>query len=168
MHWWKFLLLLLNKIRFFKKERLVLSLNEEEVFALIFSVTQRLSSEQEPDLSILKKKFVGIVKQDFFCVSKKVSHPQSFLPRVTGRLKKNKQGIVLHLTYQLFPLTRVLFGLFSLACFMISAFSYIKTQSFTTLFICFSSLLLAYFVAKANFLLHCRDIKAVIVEELYL
>jgi len=172
MHWSKFLSSLVNKLLFKKEEVLETSLTPDEVVTLITAVTHTIQNlNKSTDLqhvSGIKPKFVGLTKLNFFCISKKVSHPQSFLPRVTGRLKRVHLKTVVSLTYQLFPLTRFFFFGFVLLCMLMSLIIYYRSFNlFSSLIPCIA-ILVSYFIALANFKLHCNDIKKVIKEELYI
>lgn len=171
MRWWKSLLLLLNKISFRKEEVLYVSFYKGELFSLLKPITQSVKNDGRDELDPLpeiKHRLVGVVKENFFCVSKKVSHPQSFLPRVTGRFYNSGKVDRIELTYQLFPLTRVLMIVFLIVCIAVGAYSFLVYHRFFSIVLTLFCMIITYLIAKANFLIHCRDIRKVIKEELCL
>ena len=108
----KSLVSLLNKLFFIKEEFLLSEYHIDDLSTILSAVCFKVNKEKEEQSSDLveiggvKCKFVGIVKSDFFCLSKKVSHPQSFLPRVIGRLESVDEQTIIRLKYGLFPLTK--------------------------------------------------------------
>ena len=174
MHWSKSLLSQVSKFLFRKSERIYCKLSCDEVSTLLTALSYKVNTEKEEhtsdlhNVSGIKPKFVGIVKPFFFCLSKKVSHPQSFLPRVTGRLKKKKNKTLIVLRYQLFPLTLFLLLTFLALCLCVIMLMYVRHRHPLIIILPALAGAFAYLVAKANFLMHCKDFKKVLLEELNL
>lgn len=172
MFWLKYLVSLINKIRFERNETHYSELSTDEIYILLQALSYKITLEKDlrqsdlTEVGGIKIKFIGIVKPLFFCLSRKEIHPQSFLPRVKCNLSQEKELTQLDLCYQLFPSTRFWFLLFTSVCLGASVISYIKDHNIYSYGIPLLIILGSYLIAKANFAIHCKTFRKTLFEEI--
>lgn len=168
----KSLVSLLNKLFFIKEEFLLSEYHIEDLSTILSTVCFKVNRDKEEqssdlvDIGGVKCKFVGIVKSDFFCLSKKVSHPQSFLPRVIGRLESINEQTIIKLKYGLFPLTKFWLIFWLIICIGATTFITLHLSHKYPIWLPIVIYLGFYAVAYGNFKLHCRDFRKVLDKEI--
>ena len=168
----KFLVSLLNKLLFVKEEFLLSEFHIDDLSTILSTVCFKVNKEKEEqssdlvDIGGVKCKFVGIVKSDFFCLSKKVSHPQNFLPRVIGRLESINDETIIRLKYGLFPLTKFWLIFWFILCTVAVILILVHATHKYPIWLPIVIFTGFYAVAYANFKLHCKDFRKVLEEEI--
>lgn len=170
----KFLVSLYVKLRFKKLELLTTPFATTEVTTILSALTHKVNLQPQDRLSDLSEiagvqtKFIGIVKEDFFCLSKKVAHPQSFLPRVCANFEETATLTHITLRYDLFPATKFWLVLFFVLSLGVTGLVILNGLGWFRCAIPSLVALGVYLVAVANFRIHCLDFRKLLEDELSL
>lgn len=168
----KFLVQLYVNLRFKKLEQFTTPFSTHEVTTILSALTHKVNLQPQDRLSDLaeiagvKTKFIGIVRDDFFCLSKKVSHPQSFLPRVCANFDDSGPQTKIALRYELFPATKLWLFVFFFLSLGVTGLVILNGLGWFRCAIPTLVALGAYLVAVGNFRIHCRDFRKLLDDEL--
>jgi len=134
-----------------ENETLVLPYPGEEAFQRIRRATRPL--EPYLPLSVQEEtfRFNGVVEEDEFRISRKITRPNSFLPVITGKVAPTSKGCIVFLSYRLFSSTLLFIGFWSLLTLLIALyfFLYEKLYSYGALALALG--IANYTIALLNF-----------------
>lgn len=83
---------------------LVLPLVAQEVENKLVRRTKTLSPETFHTFqSINHPLFNGWIKENKFKISRRITHPENFLPLIVGKIEPTSKGCILFIRYQMFP-----------------------------------------------------------------
>lgn len=83
--------------------------------AVVLVDEPRVERKLKADEEIL---FNGRLEQDRFYISKRIRHPENFLPLIKGRVEETSTGSILLLEYSLFFSTKLFLGFWSFFCLL--------------------------------------------------
>lgn len=141
-----------------QSETLVVALTPEVVVSRLRQATSRENLPKNP-LYFEKVFFNGNVGENKFCLSLKVTRPDSFLPLIYGTIERTSTGCIVFLKYKLFPSTRLHISFWLLFAVIAGVIGSFQLRNWWAVLL--SSLLAVaiFFVTRANFHMQ-KDISA--------
>lgn len=104
----------------FHRETLVLPYEAREVRKKLWYAVMPLKEiEEVPDVPESHFKFNGWISGSVFRISKKQSHPDNFLPILSGKIEATSVGSIIFITYRLFFSTIFFLIFWSVVCLLI-------------------------------------------------
>ncbi len=148
-------------IGLFKKETIVLPHKASDVAAKLWWVTKSPHIPRESGPTLL---FNGWVDEMDFEVSRIITHPENYLPVITGKIEATSTGTIIFIQYHLFFSTLMFLCFSSAFCLLFGVFLMALRHSYfyggATLFLG----LVNYTIAMANFNLQVRKSREVLYE----
>lgn len=142
------------------QETVVLPFSGEETAMRLRQHTRPLEKgfvyEEEAERNFL---FNGWVADDHFRISRKIKHPENFLPLIVGRIEGTSAGSILFLQYRLFFSTTMLLIFWSVIALLFSLFFTLFHINFMYAALTLGLGIFNYIIAVKNFHLQIRSSK---------
>lgn len=131
-------------------ETLVVALAPEEV---ITRLKLAISPENLPKNPVYFERvfFNGTVVKNKFCLSLKITRPNSFLPMVFGTIEPTSSGCIVFLKYKLFPSTRLHIFFWLLFIMIAGVTASFQLHNWWMILLSVSLGAVIFFVTQANF-----------------
>ena len=100
--------------------------------------------------------FNGWVKENRFRISRKVKHPENFLPLMSGRIESTSTGSILFVRYHLFFSSAMFLIFWTVISTLLFLFFLIFYQEYTYAGIALASGIFNFYIATKNFHLQIR------------
>ncbi len=107
--------------------------------------------------------FNGFLYESGFSISKNNTYPQYFLPIIKGEFIEGEKETLLHLVYELYRGAKVFLVLWSGICLLAFLFCVLVMKIPFYGLIALVVLLLNYMIVLANFNLHCKQSKTLLL-----
>ena len=150
-------------IAFFPKEvetRLV-KINQEQLYqnfdTYIKSITKESESENSKDFL-----FNGQWNRESFSISLKLKISNNFIPIIYGKYLDSNEGILINLTYEMFPATKKLLMFWTIITLLITVFFIGLYQAWIYGAISFGFCIVNYVLSKENFKNQVRKSKRMV------
>lgn len=101
--------------------------------------------------------FNGILRKDGFTISRNFAYPQYFVPMIKGRFIEGEKETLLHLDYELLRGSKIFLGLWTVLCALAYFYCGLVMKQWDYSVVALAILLLNYLVVLANFSLHCKQ-----------
>ncbi|WP_017731156.1 hypothetical protein [Nafulsella turpanensis] len=101
--------------------------------------------------------FNGWLKEGRFRISRKVSHPENFLPLMSGRIEGTSVGSILFVRYRMFSSVVMFLIFWSLICLLLSLFFLLVHQETLYALLSFGLGVINYVISTKNFFLQVRS-----------
>ena len=121
-----------------------------------------------PDAVERKFLFNGWVKENRFRISRKIQHPENFLPLIVGRIEGTSTGSILFIRYRLFFGSALFLVFWSIISILLCLFFLIFYQKYIYSAVSLSLGIFNYVIATKNFHLQIRSSRRVLNEALKL
>lgn len=149
------------------QKTIVLPINEQETAWRLEQVIRPLIKDveyaEEAEASFL---FNGWIKENQFRISRKIRHPETFLPIIIGRIEGTSVGSILFIQYRLFFSAAMFLIFWTIVCLLMSLFFLILHQEYIYAAVAFGLGLSNYIIATKNFHIQVRDSQKTLNEAL--
>ena len=141
-----------------EKETRLVSLTPEQLYLTLEKHVKPLKggSPDEVQIGFL---FNGSWNKDAFSISLKLKAPNNFIPIINGNFITSEEGILIRLTYELFPATKRLLMIWTILTLLITAFFIGLYQAWLYGAISFAFCLVNYILSRENFKIQVRKSK---------
>ena len=141
-----------------EKETRLVALSPEQLNENIQKSIQPLKREfKEKELKDFL--FNGVWNKDGFSISLKLKISNNFIPIIKGAFLTSDEGVLIRLTYELFPATKKLLMFWTILTLLISAFFIGLYQAWLYGAISFGFCFVNYLLSKENFKIQVRKSK---------
>lgn len=141
-----------------EKETRLVALSQEQLNENIQKYIQPLKREfKEKELKDFL--FNGVWNKDGFSISLKLKISNNFIPIIKGAFLTSDEGVLIRLTYELFPATKKLLMFWTILTLLISAFFIGLYQAWLYGAISFGFCFVNYLLSKENFKIQVRKSK---------
>lgn len=142
----------------FEEETRLITLSQDQLRENLKEFIKPLKGEeQEENQKIFL--FNGIWDNDSFSISLKLKISNNFIPIIHGTLLTSDEGILIRLTYALFPSTKKLLMFWTILTLLITAFFIGIHQAWLYGAISFGFCLVNYILSRENFRIQVRKSK---------
>lgn len=149
------------------QETLVIPWSGEETVRKLKQATRPLEKGVDyPDEIEKGFLFNGWVKENRFRVSRKIKHPENFLPLIIGRVEGTSAGSILFVQYNLFFSSALFLVFWSVITILLSLFFLFLEKNFIYAAAAGTLGLLNYIIATKNFHLQIRSSRQALNEAL--
>ena len=149
------------------QETLVLPFSGAETHRKLRQATRPLEIGAEYPAAVEKMfLFNGVVKENRFRISKKIRHPENFLPLIVGRIEGTTTGSILFIRYRLFFSSALFLVFWSVICILLCLFFLIFYHKYLYSAASFLIGICNYVVATKNFHLQIRSSRRALNEAL--
>ncbi len=149
------------------QETFVLPYDEQETSWRLKRVIRPLEKDveytEETEESFL---FNGWIKNNRFRISRKIRHPENFLPIMIGQIEGTSVGSILFIRYRLFFSAAMFLIFWTIICLLMSLFFLIIHQEYMYAAIAFGLGISNYIIATKNFHIQIRSSRKVLNEVL--
>jgi hypothetical protein len=107
--------------------------------------------------------FNGIISRETFTISRNFSYPQYFVPMIHGRFVEGEKETLLYLKYELFRGSKLFLALWSVVCTIAYFYCGLVMKKWDYSAVALVILLINYLVVLANFSLHCKQSRLILL-----
>lgn len=142
----------------FYQQTIVLPYEASETTARLIKTIRPLEKEveysEENEMEFL---FNGWLKSGRFRISRKIEHPENFLPLMSGRIEGTSVGSILFVRYRMFSSVIIFLVFWSVISLLMSLFFLLVHQETLYAIISFSLGIINYIIASKSFFLQVRS-----------
>jgi hypothetical protein len=149
------------------QETIVLPMDEQETAWRLEQVIRPLVKDVEySDEAEANFLFNGWVKGNRFRISRRIRHPENFLPIMIGRIEGTSVGSILFIQYRLFFSAAMFLIFWTIICLLMSLFLLIFHQEYIYAAVAFGLGVSNYVIATKNFYIQIRSSQKTLNEAL--
>lgn len=149
------------------QETIVLPMDEQETAwrleQVIRPLVKYVEYSEEAEESFL---FNGWIKGNRFRISRRIRHPENFLPIMVGRIEGTSVGSILFIQYRLFFSAAMFLIFWTIICLLMSLFLLIFPQEYIYAAVAFGLGVSNYVIATKNFYIQIRNSQKTLNEAL--